>query len=232
MNMMGRGHLYVVSGPSGTGKGAICGGVVKITKTALSVSMTTRAPRPREQDGKSYHFVTKERFCEVVSENGFFEYVEVYGEYYGTPKAPVLENLEKGKDVILEIEVDGAKQVHDCVPEAILIFILPPSYDELKKRIEKRGTETSECIDDRLARAESEIGRIGDYYDYIVVNDDLTRAIADVISIIRVEELMAQMPSSQFHSQADIAVLRRAEQLRVAPNAEKIIERYKTGKMK
>ena len=178
----------MISGPSGTGKGAICAGVTAETNAVLSVSMTTRAPREHETEGKSYYFVDKERFREAIAEEGLFEYAEVFGEYYGTPKAPVLAGLEEGKDVILEIEVDGAKQIKSGMPDAILVFVLPPSLSELKKRIEGRGTETPERIELRLERVGKEIGQIGNY-DYLVINDELGKAVSDMLSIMRAARL-------------------------------------------
>jgi len=194
----------VISGPSGTGKGAICAGVTARTKMALSVSMTTRAPRENEKDGRDYFFVSKERFREFIEEGGFFEYTEVFGEYYGTPKAPVMKLLEEGTDVILEIEVNGAAQTRESAPDAALIFIIPPSAAELEKRITGRGTETAGLIASRLERADSEIAQVGKY-DYCVVNDDLNKAVADVLAIIR------------------------SEKLRVGADAERIIKRYQNG---
>jgi guanylate kinase len=180
--------------------------------------MTTRAPRPDEVEGESYFFVDRSRFEEAIANGELFEYTEVYGAYYGTPKAPVFAQLEKGIDVILEIEINGAMQVRKAMHDAVLIFIMPPSFEDLKNRIESRGTETPEHIAHRLARAESEIARIGDY-DYCVVNDELEVATADVGNIIR-----AQNPQD-----CDVETMRRAEGLRVGRHAEEIIERYKTG---
>ena len=178
----------MLSGPSGAGKGAICSGLTIRTDVVLSVSMTTRAPREHEAEGKSYYFVDKERFRTILAEDGLFEHAEVFGEYYGTPKAPVLANLEEGKDVILEIEVKGAMQIKESMPEAILVFVLPPSLAELRRRIEGRGTETPERIERRLERVAMEITQIG-YYDYLVINDDLMCAIEDMLAIMRSERL-------------------------------------------
>ena len=188
MEEVKKGKLFVVSGPSGAGKGAICAGLPAATNAMLSVSMTTRAPRGNEEEGKSYFFVDKDRFREVIAEDGFFENVEVYGEYYGTPKAPVLACLDEGRDVILEIEVEGAAQTKLSMPDAILVFVLPPSLGELRKRIESRGTETDESIARRLERVAMEIGQIGNY-DYFIVNDDLEEAIKDMIAIMRAERV-------------------------------------------
>ena len=217
----------MISGPSGSGKGTICAGLTAKTKAMLSVSMTTRAPREHEEEGKSYFFVDKERFREAIAEGGFFEYANVYGEYYGTPKAPVMAELEKGRDVILEIEVDGAMQVRDSMPDAVLIFVLPPSLAELRRRMENRGTETPERITRRLERVEKEIGQIGDY-DYLVVNDDINSAIDDMLAIMRTERLYGTNRATQFMMAEDKATMRRAGRLRVGADAEKIIERYRS----
>ena len=204
MEDLKRGNLYVLSGPSGTGKGAICAGVLAKTNAALSVSMTTRAPRENETEGESYFFTDKESFKTILDEDGLFEHAVVYGEYYGTPKAPVIASLEEGKDVILEIEVNGAKQIKRGMPEAILIFVLPPSFSELKRRIEGRGTETAERIARRLERVEMEVSQI-DKYDYLIINDDLELAIGDMLAIMQ------------------------AEKLRVGADAEKIIQEYRSN---
>ena len=188
MEDMRQGHLFVISGPSGTGKGAICDALKAAGTAELSVSMTTRAPRAYEIDGESYFFVSRERFKEAIGEDGLLEYTEVFGEYYGTPRAPVIKQLGAGRDVILEIEVNGAMQVRDSMPDAVLVFVLPPSRQELKRRIEGRGTETGDSIAQRLERAESEIAQVR-HYDYYVVNDELDKAVSDVAVIIRATEL-------------------------------------------
>ena len=194
----------MISGPSGTGKGAICSGLQEYGDTAVSVSMTTRAPRDYEVEGVNYYFVTKERFLEVLAGNGFYEHAEIYGEYYGTPKKPVDELLEKGFDVILEIDVNGGMQVRAQMPEAVLIFIMPPSPEELRNRIESRGTETQERIASRLERSSGEISHMGEY-DYCVINDDLEKAIQDV------------------------KIIMQAEKHRVGDDVDRIIERYHAG---
>ena len=185
----------------------------------LSVSMTTRAKRGYEQDGKDYFFVDRESFSEIAGEGGFFEYAEIYGDLYGTPKAPVLEALKKGRDVMLEIDVNGAMQIKGLAPEAILIFIMPPSPEALKKRIEGRGTESPERIEQRLGLAESEIAQLGEYH-YCVVNDDLDAAISDVHAIMALGRQSRGIPGDT------------AAYLRIGSNAEKIIEQYKAGSLK
>ena len=147
---MGKGLLYVISGPSGAGKGTICKRVLDELDIDLSISMTTRKPREGEVHGVNYYFVTKEEFQERIAEDGFFEYAQVYENYYGTPKQMVMEQLAKGRDVLLEIDTQGALNVKKAYPEGVAIFLLPPSLEELRKRLTGRGTETPEAIELRL----------------------------------------------------------------------------------
>ena len=199
---MRQGKLIVLSGPSGTGKGTICKRLLPGVDAVLSVSMTTRSPRPGEEEGVSYFFVDRERFSEQIRGNGFLEYAEVYGEYYGTPRGPVETHLRAGRDVILEIDMQGAMQVKAAFPRGIFIFIMPPSMAELRRRIESRGSESPEQIQERLRKADAEIGYLWKY-DYVVVNDDLDRAVGDVSAILR------------------------AERLRVSRAAESVIDRFR-----
>ena len=181
---MNKGRLFVISGPSGTGKGTICKELIKDDKIRLSVSMTTRKPREGEVHGVSYYFATKEEFLQKIDAGGFLEYAEVFGNYYGTPKMEVLELLDKGMDVLLEIDVQGALQIKDVYPEAVLVFILPPSMEELRARLTGRATETQDVVERRLGEAAKEISYVKQY-DYAVINDDLEEAIDNVKMVIK-----------------------------------------------
>ena len=183
---MSKGLLIVVSAPSGCGKGTILGEVLKDPDYYYSVSATTRAPREGEMDGVQYHFLTREQFEENIAQDMMLEYAEYCGNYYGTPLAPINENLENGRNVILEIEVQGAMQVRKLRPDAVFVFIAPPSVETLRERLVGRGTEPLDIIEERVAQAEREIS-FAQQYDYIVVNDVLEEAIADFKSIVRAE---------------------------------------------
>ena len=178
-----KGKLFIISGPSGTGKGTICKALLERNDIEISISMTTRAPREGQKHGVSYYFATREEFEKTIAEGGFLEYADVFGNYYGTPKAMVVEKLEQGRDVVLEIDVHGAINAKKVYPESVLIFILPPSLEELRARIVGRGTETEDVINLRLSKALEEMSYI-DKYDYYVVNDVIDDAI------IRTEAIM------------------------------------------
>ena len=181
------GKLFVFSGPSGAGKGTICKKLLEENKElALSISMTTRAPREGEVEGVSYFFTDKETFKKRIEAGELLEYAEVYGNYYGTPKGPVIEKLENGIDVILEIDMQGALKVKENYPDGVFVFILPPSMSELRKRLTGRGTETKEAIELRLGETLKELSYI-EKYDYCVVNGELNEAVARVKSIVVAE---------------------------------------------
>lgn len=180
-----RGILVVVSGFAGSGKGTLMRRLLETYDNyALSVSMTTRQPRPGERDGVEYFFSTREDFEKKIAEDGLIEYAEYCGNYYGTPRRYVEEQLEAGRDVILEIEIQGAFQIKKKFPEAVLVFVTPPSAVELKRRLVGRGTETMEVIDRRMRRAAEEAGSIDDY-DYLVVNDDVQTCAEEIHGIIQ-----------------------------------------------
>lgn len=175
--------LIVISGPSGVGKGTIVNELLKKGDYALSVSCTTRAPRVGEKEGVSYFFISREKFLSMIEEDGFLEYDDHFGNFYGTPRDFVEKQLQT-KNVILEIEVNGAFKAKKSHPEAILIMIVPPSMDELKHRLFGRGTESKENIEGRLSRIDYELSKT-DKYDYTVVNDDLERAVGEIEQIIK-----------------------------------------------
>ena len=182
--MKNKGILTVVSGFAGTGKGTLMKRLVSDYDCyALSVSMTTRQPRPGEENGREYFFVTKEEFEQKIEQEGLIEHACYVGNYYGTPRDYVEKMLADGKDVILEIEIQGALKVKERFPETLLIFVMPPSAEELRSRLIGRGTETMEVIDKRMSRAAEEAQGI-EKYDYIVVNDDLDRCTKELHHII------------------------------------------------
>ena len=183
-----KGLLLVVSGPSGAGKGTICKALLnKNDQIKLSVSATTRKPRNGEVHGVNYFFIEKEEFTKMIENGEFLEYAQIYDNFYGTPKAAIIECLEKGQDVILEIEMQGARQIKEVYPEGVFIFVLPPSWEELKSRIVGRGTETQEEIEKRFSCAFEEINQIVNY-DYFIVNEDIEKSVSDVEAIICAEK--------------------------------------------
>ena len=184
--MSKKGRLYVFTGPSGTGKGTILHRVLpQDDRLFVSVSATTRAPREGEQDGVHY-FLTRESFEQKIEQNAFLEYAQYVGNYYGTLEAPVDEQLARGNDVILEIEVQGAMQIHKKRPDAVMVFVAPPSLEELESRLRGRGTETESKIQRRMETAHKELTYMKEF-DYVVVNDDLERAVGDFQAILRAE---------------------------------------------
>ncbi|MCI8908466.1 MAG: guanylate kinase [Angelakisella sp.] len=182
--MNSSGVLVVFSGPSGSGKGTVLAQYFAAhPEAAFSVSATTRAPRPGEVDGVNYHFVSRERFEEMISQGEVLEYTQYGGNYYGSPAGPIREALEQGRDVVLEIEVEGAMQVRERFPEALLVFVLPPSFQELERRLTSRGTETPEQIGGRLAAARRELA-LAPRYDYLLVNGQVEQAARQLGEII------------------------------------------------
>ncbi|KJV32576.1 guanylate kinase [Aquitalea magnusonii] len=185
------GNIYIVVAPSGAGKTSLVSALLQAEPAVeLSISYTTRAARTGEVDGQHYHFVDHATFQSMIAAGDFLEYAEVYGNFYGTSVRWLQSRLEEGRDILLEIDWQGAEQVRKVFPEALGIFILPPSIEELERRLRGRGTDTEEVILRRLASARSEIDKVAEY-DYIVVNDDFERARLDLISIFRARRLRA-----------------------------------------
>lgn len=186
-NITPQGVLLVVSGPSGAGKGTICQMLRdQLPELGYSVSVTTRQPRTGEIDGVNYFFKTVEEVKEMIAKDQLLEYAEVYGNYYGTPRDYVMDLLNSGKDVLLEIDIQGALQIKKRFPDGVFVFIVPPSLDELSARIYKRGTDSEEVIQRRMASAASELTYAAEY-DYIVVNDIAEKAAGKILTIMDAE---------------------------------------------
>lgn len=186
-----KGILIVLSAPSGTGKGTVIDKLLKLSdRFVLSVSATTRKPRNGEQDGKNYFFIDNSKFIKMIENSQLLEYTEYCDNFYGTPRSNVINMLDAGKDVILEIEVEGKAQIKKRFPEAISIFILPPSVDELKGRIFRRGLDDKDVIKKRIISAEREIKSAEDY-DYIVINDSIDECVKNIYKIIESERMRA-----------------------------------------
>ena len=184
-----KGFLLIVSGPAGAGKGTICNKILEMypKEYALSISATSRPPRGSEVDGKEYFFKTREEFEEMIRQDTLLEHAQYQGNYYGTPRKWVEDKLEEGVNVILEIDIQGGFQVSGKFPDILLIFIMPPSMEELYRRLKGRGTETEEQIQGRIARAEEEI-QLSDRYDYVIVNEDVEKSAEMLHNIILAEK--------------------------------------------
>lgn len=192
---MSRGFLLIISGPAGTGKGTVCNELLKRNDDIVfSVSATTRKPRIGEIDGVNYHFIEEEEFETMIEKDEFLEHAYVHTNHYGTPKDLVMDHIDKGEIVLLEIDVQGALQVKENYSEAVFIFLLPPTMEELKNRIVKRGTESEEDINRRFENAFKELDFVGEY-DYFIVNDKLEDAVANVEAIIKAENLRVKRHS-------------------------------------
>lgn len=191
--MMNKGILFVISAPSGCGKGTILKELFRrVDNLHYSVSATTRKPREGEVDGVNYYFVSRNEFEDKINSGGMFEYAEFCGNYYGTPKQKVFEKLDAGVNVILEIETIGAMKVKETYPEAVTVFILPPSIRILKDRLVGRGTESQDVIERRVGEAAAEISKAYKY-DYVIVNDDLMKAVFDLETVIKSAEFMTKL---------------------------------------
>lgn len=193
--MTQKGLLIVICGPSGVGKGTLLTRVIEECGTIrFSVSATTREPREGERDGEDYFFVTREKFEKMIENEELVEWVEYVGNYYGTPGKFIETSLSQGTDIILDIEVEGAHNIKKKYQDSVLIFILPPSLEELRNRIETRGSETDDMIEKRMKRAKWEMTFVSDY-DYVVVNDSIDEAIKEIKSIIMSEKLKVERNS-------------------------------------
>ena len=195
---MKKGLLIVISGASGTGKGTVCKELLAREQgLAYSVSATSRAPRAGEQDGREYYFRTRAEFEKMIAAGEFLEYADVYGNYYGTPLAPIEERRAAGEDILFEIDTQGALNVMERCPDGTFIFLLPPSLEELRRRITGRGTETAESLARRLAAARDEI-LLGKRYRYAVLNDTVEAATDRIQTILAAERLRTDMDPAQF----------------------------------
>ncbi|MSD83691.1 guanylate kinase [Lactobacillus curvatus] len=197
--MSNRGMLIVLSGPSGVGKGTVRQAMLEdeFRDFHYSVSMTTRKPRPGEQDGVDYYFVSKEEFEQEIANDGMLEYAQYVDNYYGTPMKYVNQTLDSGRDVLLEIEVQGAMQVREKCPDGVFIFLTPPDLLELRNRIQRRGTDDQATIDKRMQKAADEI-KMMENYDYAVVNDEIPNAVQRIEKIIESEHLRVPRVIDQY----------------------------------
>lgn len=196
------GTLYIVSAPSGAGKSSLINALLaekREWQVQVSVSHTTRAPRIGEVNGEHYHFVSKETFKKLIAENAFFEWAEVFGNYYGTSRVTIEQALAQGIDIFLDIDWQGARQVRAMMPQAKGIFILPPSRAELEARLNKRGQDCAEVIAKRMAQAQAEMSHF-DEYDYLIINDDFDNATQELSAIIKAERNTQEKQAIKYHS--------------------------------
>ena len=188
MREVRKGMLLVISGPSGVGKGTLFKKLLQEDpSTTFSVSYTTRGPRPNEKEGVDYHYVTRDEYDAMKEKGGFLESAEVHGNGYGTPKQPVLDAMEKGLNMVLDIDPQGALQVMETMPGCVSVFILPPSYSELRRRLTERNTESPEHVERRLNNARGEIALM-DRYQYLIVNDELEKAYEQLKDVVNAEK--------------------------------------------
>lgn len=193
---MNKGRLFIISGPSGSGKDTVLQELFKKCPDLLfSISSVTRPMRQGETEGEKYNFISREQFESMIANDELLEHNQFVGNYYGTPKAPVEAAINSGKDIIVEIDVNGAAQIRSKIKDAISVFIMPPSLEILKARLSRRGTETADIIEKRIAAALGEISRATEY-DYIVVNDDLIEAVDDFAAIITADRLKTERQSA------------------------------------
>jgi len=194
------GNLYIISAPSGAGKTSLVKALLQSeVDLSLSVSYTTRAPRPEEVDGRDYYFVSQEGFEERLKQGEFLESAQVYGNFYGTSKTWINEALRASRDILLEIDSQGARQVREVFPASVSIFVLPPSLQVLEARLRNRAQDSLEVISQRLASARDEISHVGEY-DYVILNDRLDRALEDLKCIVRAERLRVEKQLARHHS--------------------------------
>ena len=201
---MTKGTLYIVSAPSGAGKTSLVRALCeRLANVVMAVSHTTRPPRPGEVDGVDYHFVSREQFERMVRAGEFLEHAEVFGNHYGTSRQAVERELAAGRDVILEIDWQGARQVRGKMPEALSIFILPPSREALRERLTRRGQDSGEVIERRMAQAVAEM-RHYDEYDYLVINDDFTVALEDLVTIFGAGRLRTPVQAARHRAVIEV----------------------------
>lgn len=191
MSRMNRGRLFIISGPSGSGKDTVLKEIFKCCpEIEFSISSITRPMREGEIEGEKYNFISRERFEQMIENDELLEHNVFVGNYYGTPKAPVQRAIDEGRDMIIEVDVNGAFQIKEKLPDSVSIFIMPPSLEVLRERLSGRGTEKAEIIEKRMAEALWEIARAVEY-DYIVVNDVLEQAVSDAVSVIKTDRMRA-----------------------------------------